>query len=383
MSTEAGVATALPAETKTSVIINISTPGVSTPICRIGNSEEILGHLTVRELIARIVSPKSLFSVGVPMSQLEAESSAALAISELLSTNSSQVVLHGSANEEICVVAGDELARSVARLHTGAQGSAFLDLNFDVRSLADNTPPVQGERRQAAVPEVVEVPIPAQAPAPPPPSPAALAAETDAPASELGHSAEPDESAPVAQPPAEQPAPAARPPQSEMMTILAQSPPRKAEATAPTWDRKEYMRKSDWLRAQFQPEVEALNFTGLFVGNLGLGIREEQGRRQVVLADPARVTDILLRGNGFRRSGEHAKALICYQELVDMDASNADFRFLLGKTLMELGQHDSAVEAFARAKELGHDGAVKELEALRRSGVRSRRPLGFLRFWKQ
>jgi len=316
------------------------------------------------------------------MSQLEAESSAALAISELLSTDSSQVVLHGSANEEIRAVAGDELARSVAQLHTGTQGSAFLDLNFDVRPLADNTPPVQGERRQAVIPEVVEVPVPAQAPAPPPPSPASLAAETAAPASELGHSADSDESAPVAQPPAEQLAPAAPPP-SGIMTILAQSPPKKAEAAPPTWDRKEYMRKSDWLRAQFQPEVEALNFTGLFVGNLGLGIRDEQGRRQVVLADPARVTDILLRGNGFRRSGEHAKALICYQELVDMDPSNADFRFLLGKTLMELGQHDPAVEAFARAKELGHDGAVKELEALRRSGARSRRPLGFLRFWKQ
>ena len=103
----------------------------------------------------------------------------------------------------------------------------------------------------------------------------------------------------------------------------------------------------------------------------------------MVLADPARVTDILLRGNGYRRSGDHAKALICYQELVDMDPGNADFRFLLGKTLLELNQHDSGAEAFARAKELGHEGAAKELDTLRRSGARSRHPLGFLKFWKQ
>ncbi len=101
------------------------------------------------------------------------------------------------------------------------------------------------------------------------------------------------------------------------------------------------------------------------------------------MADPSRVTDILLRGNGYRRSGDHAKALICYQELVDMDPGNADFRFLLGQTLQELGQREDAVAALQRAKELGHEGAAKELEQLSRSGNRHRKPLGFLRFWKQ
>ena len=101
------------------------------------------------------------------------------------------------------------------------------------------------------------------------------------------------------------------------------------------------------------------------------------------MTDPARVTDILLRANGYRRSGEHAKALICYQELVDMDPGNADFRFLLGKTLMELGPREDAVQAFTRAKELGHEVAGKELEQLSQSGNGNRRPLIFLRFWKQ
>jgi hypothetical protein len=169
-------------------------------------------------------------------------------------------------------------------------------------------------------------------------------------------------------------------PAGAIVTILAEKPTEQPSG-APK-ERKEYARKSDWLRAQFLPEVEALDFSGLFVGNLGLGIREEKGRKNVVLADPSRITEVLLRANGYRRSGDHPKALICYQELVDMDASNADFRFLLGKTLIELGQGEQAMEALLRAKELGHDGAEKELEALKRSGHRPKAALGFLRFWK-
>jgi len=380
MIAQAGSTVAPSTEIKTSVIINISTPGTPTPICRIGNSEEILGSLTVGDLVDRIVSPKSLFSVGIPMSQLEAESPTALAISELLSTHSSQVMLYGSANEEIRVVARDEPARAVAQLHTGAQGTAFLDLNLNVRPLSDNTPPAGEERRQVALPEVVEEPVARAQYIPPAPRPLVATA----PAPEPTPLSEPVKAASAEDEESKERTPASPPAAREgIMTIVAQAPPKSADATAPTWDRKEYLRKSDWLRAQFQPEVEALNFTGLFVGNLGLGIREEQGRRQVVLADPARVTDILLRGNGYRRSGDHAKALICYQELVDMDPGNADFRFLLGKTLLELNQHDSGAEAFARAKELGHEGAAKELDTLRRSGARSRHPLGFLKFWKQ
>jgi len=142
------------------------------------------------------------------------------------------------------------------------------------------------------------------------------------------------------------------------------------------------VRKADWLRAQFLPEVETLDFSGLFVGNLGMGIRQEKTRRNVVLADPARITEVLLRANGYRRNGDHPKALICYQELSDMDPSNSDFRFLMGKTLLALGQRDQAVETFTRAKELGHEGAEKELEELKRSGHRPKAALGFLRFWK-
>jgi tetratricopeptide (TPR) repeat protein len=166
-----------------------------------------------------------------------------------------------------------------------------------------------------------------------------------------------------------------------IVAIVAEQP--KEEPKEKPKERKEYVRKSDWLRAQFLPEVETLDFSGLFVGNLGLGIREAKSRKNVVLADPSRITEVLLKANGYRRSSDHPKALICYQELVDMDPSNADFRFLLGKTLIELGQSEQAMDALLRAKELGHDGAEKEIEALKRSGQRPKAALGFLRFWKQ
>jgi len=178
-------------------------------------------------------------------------------------------------------------------------------------------------------------------------------------------------------------APQSAAPTPKIVAIVAERPARQPRSTADSGARKEYIRKSDWLRAQFLPEVQALDFSGLFVGNLGMGVREQQARRNVVLADPARITDVLLRGNSFRRTGDHAKALICYQELVDMDPGNADFRFLLGKTLLELGQHNQGVDALNRAKELGHEGARKELETVKPVVQRQRSPLGFLRFWKQ
>jgi hypothetical protein len=366
-------------EAETSVLINISTPASPTPICRLGTSQEILGEFTVRQLIEKIVNPKSLFSVGVPMSQLEAESPTALAISELLAGEGCEVVVCGPGEQERRASSHD-LARAAAQPQTGAQGSSFLKLNLEVRRVRDNVPPGGLERRQVTVPQAVEAAREGLAAG-------ALAGGLF----ELGEAPLPQAAveataqvAPAEPEKAEAQAEAAPAPAADggIVAIVAGRAPRKGYAAA-TGEKKEYIRKADFLRAQFLPEVDALNFTGLFVGNLGFGIREEQGRRQVVLADPARITDILLRGNGHRRAGEHAKALICYQELVDMDPGNPDFRFLLGKTLLELGQVDQATEALARAKELGHEGAAKEMDNLRRSGVRSRRAFGFLRFWKQ
>lgn len=172
-------------------------------------------------------------------------------------------------------------------------------------------------------------------------------------------------------------------PGKDEVVIIAQPQKKALSKTAQDMKDKGYVRKSDYLRSQFLPEVDALDFSGLFVGDFGLEIRQERERKNIVLADPSRITEVLLQGNSFRRSGNHAKALIAYQELVDMDPSNADFRFLLGKTLMDLGRGEEAMEAYARARELGHEGARKEMEALRAQGLRPRKALGFLRFWKQ
>ena len=413
--------TLTPSETKSSVLITISTPGIETAICRLGNSEEVVRGLSVKELIQRVTSPSSLFSVGVPISQLQAESAASLAINELLAAECCDVVLPGAGATLGQKVSLDQLARSVAREHVGTQGNRFLNINLEVRSAADAVAPTSGDRRQVPLPPAVEVAEPrpiasiaiqpkataAKPGWPPMPSGFADSPETEfvPPVATGGEVTTLDfsvnelsqpESAVIAPKQERSPTPdqqdlsispglapsaAAKPATSSILTIVAEK--LKEEPKVETRDRKEYARKSDWLRAQFLPEVEALDFSGLFVGNLGFGIREEKTRRNVVLADPARITEVLLRANGHRRSGEHAKALICYQELVDMDGSNADFRFLLGKTLLALGQNDEAARAFLRAKELGHDGAEKELSELKHTGHRPRATLGFLRFWKQ
>ena len=398
-----------PPERKATVLITVSTPGTDSPICRLSNSEDVIRDLTVKQLIQRVISPNSLFSVGVPMSQLQAESAAALAIGEILAADCCEVVTpaKGAACEQN--VSLDQFVRAIAREQVGTQGNRFLNVNLEVRSAPDAAAPAGDERRQMTLPPAAEIELrrpvvtsnvlesssrPTSAwpgpTAPAAPAPAETARPVEGPAIRTAGgpvapltplAVEVPEVA-SAQEAAEPAAPATgRAPASGIVTIVAEKPTDVPKEDAK--ERKEYVRKADWLRAQFLPEVEALDFSGLFVGNLGLGVRQENVRRNVVLADPARITEVLLRANGYRRTGDHAKALICYQELVDMDGSNADFRFLLGKTLLALGQREQAAEAFVRAKELGHDGAEREVEELKRAGHRPRATLGFLRFWKQ
>jgi hypothetical protein len=381
-------------EARASVLITINTPESNTPICRLASSEDVVGELTVRQLVERIISPNSLFSVGVPLGQLETESPTALAIGELLSADCCEVFVAARGQQDPRSVELDASARSTAREQVGSQGNRFLNITLDIRSKPDMVASSGEDRRRLAVPDSAEAALTANGTGDADDIPAPSAILGDGAAVPMASSG----SAQGAQPPSSASTPepekvdaadetgltegaedAATAP--SIVTIVAEPP--KEEPKAVGWDRKEYVRKTDWLRAQFLPEVDALDFSGLFVGNLGIGVREEKSRRNVVLADPSRITDVLLRANGYRRSGDHAKALICYQELVDMDPGNADFRFLLGKTMIELGQYDDAAESLARAKELGHDGADKELDKLRRDGHRQRTPLGFLRFWKQ
>jgi len=427
--------TIAPPRTKASVLITISTPEADSPICRLGDSEDVVSNLTVRQLIQRVISPNSLFSVGVPISQLQAESPTALAIGELLSADCCQVMVPGKGAAASQNISLDEQARSVAREQVGTQGNRFLNINLEVRSAPDAVAPSGDDRRQSCAPPTMEAeekkpvftgslitasaqtssagekkepaetlsptvfdlarpdgaeaaseaPAVEETPVSVEPTPVFAAEEIPKAAPDSAPLDAPDPKASADAKPAEPASESTAPAESNaatsgILTIIAERPTE--EPKAPGRDRKEYVRKADWLRAQFLPEVETLDFSGLFVGNLGMGIRQEKTRRNVVLADPARITEVLLRANGYRRNGDHPKALICYQELSDMDPSNSDFRFLMGKTLLALGQRDQAVETFTRAKELGHEGAEKELEELKRSGHRPKAALGFLRFWK-
>lgn len=401
-----------------SVLITITTPGSETPICRFGSARDILGGITVRQLIERVSSRQSVLSAGVPSAQLEAESTTASAVRELIAARSAEVLLasdNGGGGQAVDLEAA---VSTIAERHTGEAGSSFISISLEVRPLQDAAAPAGRERREVMSPPAVEV-----APRPPAPQrtfsperprssgwavipadeerpqPLALGEASQARVEPGPPAAAAEEPREVAQPPAverasgaeeapaqpavsEPPAWPAAPTAGELVTIVAEGEP-EAEAQPPQpGDRKEYIRKSDWLRAQFLPEVEALDFSGLFVGNLGPGVREQATRRVAVLADPSRITEILLQGNSYRRSGDHAKALICYQELVDIDAANPDFRYLLGKTFLELGQLQEAAEAFVRAKELGHEGAQAELDQLNRRPRRRSGILSFLRFWR-
>ncbi len=395
-----------------SVLITITTPGSETPICRFGSARDILGGITVRQLIERVSSRQSVLSAGVPSAQLEAESTTASAVRELIAARSAEVLLasdNGGGGQAVDLEAA---VSTIAERHTGEAGSSFISISLEVRPLQDAAAPAGRERREVMNPPAVEVaprpPAAERAFAPERPRSSGWALipgdeERSQPIA-LGEASHPrlepgpppaaaQEPREVAQPPAverasgapavsEPPARPAAPVAGELVTIVAEGEP-EIEAQPPQQgERKEYIRKSDWLRAQFLPEVEALDFSGLFVGNLGLGVREQASRRVAVLADPSRITEILLQGNSYRRSGDHAKALICYQELVDIDAANPDFRYLLGKTFLELGQLQEAAEAFVRAKELGHEGAQNELDQLNRRPRRRSGILSFLRFWR-
>jgi len=306
----------------------------------------------------------------------------------------------------------EEPVHNIARERTGEQGNVFYNIDLEVRLAEGYSTTAIEERRQVTPPKVVEVkptPPPVAA-APPLKIPTIPVAEKPAPPAEIPtipvvERAPQPPAATVAAPVAAAP-PAAEPPSvvespmigpalprvptkpepdaaKNVVVMVAGPQKRTLSRTAQEMKDKGYVRKADFLRSQFLPEVDALDFSGLFVGEFGLDSRREQERKNVVLADPSRITDVLLQGNAYRRSGNHIKALTAYQELVDMDPSNADFRFLMGKTLMELGRGEEAMEALSRARELGHEGARKEMETLKAQGHRPRKPLGFLRFWKQ
>ncbi len=357
----------LPAPT---LLITITTPGCRTPICRMGTKQELAGDVSVRQLMERATSLRSPLSLGVPVAQLESEMSTLLAVGELLASGCAQTHVRAEEGSQTRVVPLDEPVHTAVRQEAGPEGAPVWTVDLEVRMSEEAEAMTVEERRQVQPPPVMEA------------YPASLVASASAAATEgvqVFQDGQGDEAKVVIEAKVPTPPTVGDDPAKNIVVIVGAPP---AGESAPA-EPKGYIRKTDLLRAQFLPEVEQLDLSGLFVGEFGAAIRHEPERRNVVLSDPARITEVLLRGNAFRRSGNHERALGCYQELVDMDPSNADFRFLHAKTLVMLGREEEAVEAFSRARELGHDGAKKELDALKLVVARTRKPLGFLRFWRQ
>jgi len=145
---------------------------------------------------------------------------------------------------------------------------------------------------------------------------------------------------------------------------------------------KKHVTKTEALMEQFRPKVAALDFRGLFVGNFGFQRDTVVDVTKLSALSPQTVSAYLMKANSLRQSGEHEKALSYYRVLLKSDPDNADYRFLYGKTLIEMGRIQPARECLERARELGHENAAHELEQLE-SRTAKKPALAFLQFWRR
>jgi hypothetical protein len=145
---------------------------------------------------------------------------------------------------------------------------------------------------------------------------------------------------------------------------------------------KRQVTKGEALMEQFRPKVAALDFRGLFVGNFGFQRDTVVDTSKLSALSPQMISAYLMKANSLRQDGDHEKALSYYRVLLRADPDNADYRFLYGKTLMEMGRIQTARECFERARELGHENAAHEL--VRLENREAKKPaLGFLQFWRR
>lgn len=145
---------------------------------------------------------------------------------------------------------------------------------------------------------------------------------------------------------------------------------------------KKHVTKGEALMEQFSPKVQALDFRGLFVGNFGFQRDTVVDVAKLSALSPQTISAYLMKANSLRQSGEHEKALSYYRVLLKSDPDNADYRFLYGKTLLEMGRTQPARECLERARELGHENAAHELEQL--ENRETKKPaLAFLQFWRR
>lgn len=144
----------------------------------------------------------------------------------------------------------------------------------------------------------------------------------------------------------------------------------RAEPAAAQAQPRKYATKAEALTEQFGPKIAALDLRGLFVGNFGFQRDTVVDVAKLATLSPQTISAYLMKANALRQSGEHEKATSYYRVLLKSDPDNPDYRFLYGKTLMEMGRVQPARECFERARELGHENAAHELEQLEKRKAR-------------
>ena len=117
-----------------SVLINITTPGSRTSICRVGTKQELLGDGTVKQLLERCISLRSPLSMGVPIAQLESEMSAVLAIGDLMAAehcggDPAQPGRHPQRTSP-----WRSRSTTSPASGTGEQGNVFYNIDLEVRT---------------------------------------------------------------------------------------------------------------------------------------------------------------------------------------------------------------------------------------------------------
>jgi len=122
-----------------------------------------------------------------------------------------------------------------------------------------------------------------------------------------------------------------------------------------------YLRKTDVLRAQLLPKIEALDFSGLFLGNFGFRAGAQVRSPRLALLSPSEANKYLMLANQHRRAGEYEQAARQYRALIAHDPSNEDFWFLLGKVEEGRGDLKQALHAYENALRLGHASARAEI----------------------
>ena len=149
---------------------------------------------------------------------------------------------------------------------------------------------------------------------------------------------------------------------SLMITIqeeIAEKPPEEAVVAAvevapssPPPAKKRVI-KYDALRAEYEPDVKALNFDGIFVGNL---LEESPGDPRIIPFLPQKmVNELLMKANKLLRDGSCQDALEIYGALAQANPDNTDYQLLYGRALLFVGQYAKGIAALKELAALGHE----------------------------